>query len=166
MNRSLRARGIVLAATAALAVSVVLVEPASAALTPHVTCAKLSVPKSGSTTPSTISSCTPTALKDGATSKFKQPPKGSQAGTLTGSFVWKGGKGTTVTLVSFKLLTAKGKCAAGQTRVKLTGKVTGGTGAAAKIVKKGEPVSASICSYVSGPKTGMSSLEPGTQYKM
>jgi hypothetical protein len=166
MKRSLRARGIALAATSALTVSVALVAPASAALTPHLSCATLSVPKSGSKTPSTISNCTPTALKAGATSQFKTPPKGSKAGTLSGVFTWKGGKGTTVSLVSFKLLTAKGKCAAGQTRVSLTGKVTGGTGAAAAIIKTGEPVSASICAFTSGPNTGQSSLEPGTKYTM
>ena len=113
MKRSVRVRGIALAATAALAVSVALVEPASAALTPHASCATLAVPKQGSKTPSTISNCTPAALKAGATSKFKQPPKGSQSGTLTGSFTWKNGKGTTVTLVSFKLQATRGKCAAG-----------------------------------------------------
>lgn len=165
MKCSVRARGIALAATAALTVSVALASPASA-LTPSTTCATLAVPKQGSKTPSTISNCTPTALKAGATSKFKAPPKGSKSGTLAGTFTWKNGKGTTVTLVSFKLLTTKGKCAAGTTRVSLTGKVTGGTGAAAKIIKKGEPVSASICAYTAGPNTGKSSLEPTTKYKM
>ena len=166
MKRSLRARGIAFAATAALTVSVALVAPASAALTPHLSCATLSVPANTSKAPSTISNCTPASLKAGATSQFKKPPPGSKAGTLSGSFIWKGGQGTTVTLVSFKLLPTKGKCPAGTTRVSLTGKVTGGTGAAAKIILKGEPVSASICGTTSGPNTGKSSLEPGTKYKM
>jgi hypothetical protein len=166
MKRSVRARGLALAGTAALVVSVAFVAPASAALPQHVSCAKLSVPKSGSKTPSTISSCTPAALQAGATSKFKSPPKGSKAGTLSGTFTWKNGKGTTVTLVSFKVQATPGKCPVGTSRVTLTGKVTGGTGAAAKIIKKGEPVTASICAYTAGPNTGKSSLEPGTKFKM
>jgi hypothetical protein len=44
-----------------------------------------------------------------------------------------------VTLVSFKLQTTRGKCAAGTPRVMRTGKVTGGTGAAAKRPRRARP---------------------------
>ena len=166
MKRSLRARGIALVATAALTVSVALVAPASAARHAATVVrnafglAKLTNP------PSTISNCTPTALKAGATSRSRQPPPGSKAGTLSGTFTWRNGKGTTVILRVVHAPEDKGQVPAGTTRVTVTGKVTGGTGAAAKIIKMDEPVSASICAYMSGPKTGKITLEPGTKYKM
>ena len=40
------------------------------------------------------------------------------------------------------------------------------TGAAAKIVKKGEPVKRSVSAYTSGPKLGQSNLEPGTSFTL
>jgi hypothetical protein len=50
--------------------------------------------------------------------------------------------------------------------VKITGKVNSSTGAAA-IVKKGEPVTAFVCSVTkAGPTLGKSVNEPGTVFKL
>src|SRR5690349_3648337 len=138
--------GAIASAVAVLACTFALATPVSAALTPHAACAKLSSPplKNGKST-GTLSMCTPTALKAGATSAFTPPPAGSKKGSLTGTYTWKNGKGKTVGLVQFALQATRGKCPLGTTRVKSTGKVTGGSGAAAKIIKKGEPFSASVC---------------------
>ena len=48
----------------------------------------------------------------------------------------------------------------------MTGKVTGGSGAAAKIIKKGEPFTSSICATTSGTQAGKTVNEPGTKIKM
>ena len=40
------------------------------------------------------------------------------------------------------------------------------TGAAKKIIKVGEPVAATVCAFVSGPKKGQTMLAPGTKYKL
>jgi hypothetical protein len=167
MKGSIRLRGVALAAAAVAAITVPLVAPAGAALTPSVTCAKLVSPplKNGKST-GTLSNCTPAALAAGATSAFTPPPAGSQKGSLTGTYTWKNAKGKTIVLVQFALQATRGKCPAGTTRVKSTGKVTGGSGAAAKIIKKGEPFTASVCAYTSGAKSGQTLNEPGTKVKM
>ena len=167
MKSSVRFRGIACAAAAGLALTVPLAMPASAALKPSVSCSKLvSPPIKGGKSTGTISGCTPAALAAGASSAFTSPPVGSQKGSLTGTYTWKNGKGKTIVLVQFALQTAKGKCPTGTTRVKVTGKVTGGSGAAAKIVKVGEPFSSSICAYTSGANAGKNLNEPGTKITM
>jgi len=108
--------------------------------------------------------CTPASLSAGGTASFTNPPKGTTKGTLKLTLTWKGGNGTTIALVSFKAASGKGKCPTGDTREAVTGKVTGGTGAAAKIIKTNEPVASSTCAVTSGPKLGSSTLEPGTKF--
>lgn len=167
MKSSVRLRGIACTAAAGLALTVPLAMPASAALKPSVSCAKLvSPPIKGGKSTGTISSCTPAALAAGATSAFTPPPAGSQKGSLTGTYTWKNGKGKTIVLVQFALQKTKGKCPTGTTRVSTSGKVTGGSGAAAKIVKVGEPFSASVCAYTSGTNAGKNVNEPGTKVRM
>jgi hypothetical protein len=120
----------------------------------------------GGSKPGAILSCTPAALQAGAVSAFKQPPPGTQAGTLQGTYTWKNGKGKTIVLIKFKQQTTRRKCPAGTARVTVTGNVTGGSGAAAKLIKKNEPVTASICAVTTGANAGKTSLEPGTKFKM
>ncbi len=167
MKTSVRLRGIALLAATGLALTLPLATSASAALPQSATCAKLSSPplKNGKST-GVLSSCTPAALAAGATSAFTPPPAGSKKGSLTGTYTWKNGKGTTIVLVTFTLQTIKGKCPAGTTRVSVGGKVTGGSGAAAKIIKKGEPFTSSICATTSGAQSGKTVNEPGTKIKM
>ena len=115
----------------------------------------------------TFTSCTPASLSAGGSATFTNPPKGTTKGTLKLTLTWKGGKGTTLALVSFKASPAGlGKCPKGDTREAVTGKVTGGTGAAAAIIKTGELVTSSTCAVTTGPKLGSSTLEPGTLFKL
>jgi len=167
MKASVRLRGVALAAAAGLVLTLPLATPATAALKPSVTCSKLSSPplKNGKST-GTISKCTPAALGAGATSAFTPPPAGAKKGSLTGTYTWKNGKGKTIVLVNFDLNVPHGKCPTGTTRVKATGKVTGGSGAAAKIIKKGEPFASWVCAYTSGAKSGATVNEPGTKITM
>lgn len=152
-------------AVAALAmVAVPLATPASAAQS--VACAKeSSAIKSGKAT-STFALCTPAALSAGGTGVTpKTPPPGTKAGQLALVITWKNGKGKTNLSLKYTTQSSLGKCKAPTKRIKATGSVTGGSGAALKIAKKGEPVSASVCVYTTGPKLGQSSLEPGTKFK-
>jgi hypothetical protein len=158
MGRSVRARGVALAAVAGLSLSLPLATSSSAALPQHAACSKL--------LNGVLSGCTPTALKAGATSAYKLPPPGTQAGTVKVVYTWKNGKGKTIALVTFKQQATRGKCTAGTQRIKAGGKVTGGSGVAATIIKKNEPFTASVCAITSGPNAGKTSLEPGTKLKM
>ena len=144
-----------------------LASPASAALKPSVACGKLTTKLVGTTATSVLSQCTPAALSAGGTSvTLKTPPPGSQQGQLGSKITWKGGKGTTTTAAKFVLQKTRGTCPAGTTRITTSGSVKIVTGAAKKIIKVGEPVTATVCAYVSGPKKGQTMLAPGTKYKL
>ena len=169
MLRSRSVRLLTLAvATTALA-TVPLAVPASA-LTPSVACAKETSPpiaKSGGKLQSTLASCTPAALSAGGSS-LTAVKAGQTKGTLTDTITWKGGKGTTVAIVKYGTAKGVGKCKAPyDSRVAISGNVKSATGAAAKITKKGEPLSASICAISkSGPSQGQTVVEPGTKFKL
>jgi hypothetical protein len=170
MKLSIRSRSLAAAAAAGTLLAVSLALPAAAAAPkPHVACAKESSPpiaQSGGKVKSSISSCTPAALKAGGSSVTAVKP-GQKAGTVTDTITWRNGKGTTVAIVKYAA-TTKGKCKAPyDTRIKITGSVKSSSGAAAKIVKKGEPLSAFVCAVANpGPKQGQTALEPGTQFKL
>jgi hypothetical protein len=141
---------------------------ASAALKPSVACSKLlSLPlaQTGGKLKSTVSACTPAALAAGGDS-LTAVKKGETQ--LTSTINWKNGKGTTVVAVKFAAAKTLGKCKAPyDARIKLTGTVKKSTGAAAKILKVGEPLTESTCSITkAGPNQGKSILEPGTKYKL
>ncbi len=141
--------------------------PASAALTPSVACAKLTTKLVGSTATSVLTGCTPAALKAGGTAvTLKTPPPGSKKGQLGSKITWKGGKGTTTSAATFTVEKNRGNCPAGTTRILSSGSVKSVTGAAKQVIKVGEPVTATVCAYVSGPKAGQTSLAPGTKYKL
>jgi hypothetical protein len=161
-----KASALVMGIAAGAAMVVPLALPAGAALKSSTTCKKESTVVKGSKVTSTIASCTPAALAAGGTSVTSVKPN-QQKGTVTDTITWKGGKGKTVAVVTFGK-TTKGKCKAPyDSRVKITGKVTSATGAAAKITKKGEPVNAFICAITKpGPKLGQTALEPGTTFKL
>ena len=168
MKYSFRAGVLAVAASAALIAPLAL--PASAAAPkPSVVCAKESSPplKAGTTIVSTLASCTPAALKAGGSSTTKTA-KNQTKGTVTDTIIWKGKQGTTVATVKYGGAKTLGKCKAPyDTRVTITGSVKSATGAAAKITKKGEPVTASICAISkAGATQGKTILEPGTKFKL
>ena len=130
-------------------------------------CGKLTTKLVGTTATSTLSQCTPAGLSAGGVAvTLKTPPPGSQQGSLGSKITWKGGKGTTTTAAKFTLQKTRGTCPAGTTRILTKGSVKVVTGAAKKIIKVGEPVTATVCAYVSGPKKGQTMLAPGTKYKL
>ena len=170
MHRSLPVRLLTLAVATASLAAVPLAAPASAALTASVACAKETSPpiaKSGGKLQSTLASCAPAALAAGGTS-LTAVKAGQTKGTLTDTITWKGGKGTTVAIVKYGTATGKGKCVAPyDSRVAITGSVKSATGAAAKITKAGEPLSASICAVSkAGATQGQTTIEPGTKFKL
>jgi hypothetical protein len=167
MKHSFRAAVLALATGVALIAPLAL--PASAALKSTAACKNVSSPPSAAKKASTFSGCTPAALKAGATGGLvKTPPAGSKKGQLGFTVIWKGGMGKTVAAVSFTVLppAKKGNCKAGTARVLIVGTVKSGTGKVAKIIKKGEPISAATCVIISGAKSGSSSLAPGTTFKL
>jgi hypothetical protein len=107
------------------------------------------------TSKSTLSGCTPLAVTGGTGKSVTNVSK------LTSVTTWAGGKGTTTVKVAYKNTPSPGKCPAGTSHILSTGTVTGGTGAAAKVIKKGDKVTASVCVNT---KTSAASLEPGTKY--
>ena len=144
---------------------VALAVPASAAAKPSVSCSKLAasttITGANATTKSTYSGCTPVGLAAGGSSNVTTPAK-ALAGKITETITWKGGKGTTTVSQGYGGASGNGKCAKGTSRIKLTGTVKSSTGAAAKIIKSGEPISGFVCANESKqPYT--TTLEPGTK---
>ncbi len=164
MKVSVRGGALVLAVAAASLLTVPFATPASAAQS--ASCKTVTTALKAGKISATFTKCTPASLSAGGSATFTNPPTGTTKGTLKLTLTWKGGKGTTLALVSFKAAATVGKCPKGDTREAVTGKVTGGTGAAAKVIKKGEAVTSSTCAVTSGPKLGSSTLEPGTLFKL
>ena len=161
MKVSVRTRALVTVAAAASLLAVPLAAPATAVVTQPGKCTKIATKTVGSTTTATVSSCTPLAAT-GGTGTGKFTTTGAPSGTINITLKWASSKGTTKANIKFANQATRGKCAVGATRIKITGKVTGGTGAAFKTIKTGQPVTASVCS---GPAPKGISLEPGTALK-
>jgi hypothetical protein len=159
MKRTLARASLVLATAALLAMP--LASPASAVTQPG-KCTKLTT-KNGSAgnVIVTISGCTPLSATGGkGTGTFKA---GQTSGKIAATITWAQKKGTTkASLTLTPEPTSRGKCPAGTVRTKVTGKVTGGTGAAGRLFKTGQPATASVC--ING-KAGTASIEPGTALK-
>ena len=164
MKVSVRGRSIVIAVAAASLLAVPFAAPASAASS--ASCKTVTTALKAGKITAAFTKCSPAGLSAGGGATFTNPPKGTTKGTLKLTLTWKGGKGTTLALVSFKAAAGLGKCPKGDTREAVTGKVTGGTGAAAAIIKKNEAVTSSTCAVTTGPKLGSSILEPGTVFKI
>jgi hypothetical protein len=164
MKLSFRGRLLVIAAASASLLAVPLAMPASAATGAQ--CKKLSEKTVGSKITFSVSQCTPLTATGGSGSG---PVSGTKPGQTKGSVnvtvTWAKFKGkatgTTKANVNFAP-TSPGKCPLLTTRLKITGKVTGGSGTALKYIKKGQAVSGSVCLNA---KTGGVSLEPGTNVK-
>ena len=160
MKRTL-ARGALFLSAAALATSGLVIAPAGAAAPKsHGACRSITTKTVGSSIVATLKNCTPVAATGGSGSgTFKA---GQTSGKLSASLKWSKGKGTTKGTVTLAPQATGGKCPVGSTRIKITGKVTGGTGVAGKTFKKGEPVTGSVCTNAA---TGKTSLAPGTSLK-
>jgi hypothetical protein len=88
-------------------------------------------------------------------------------GNLTSTIKWKNSKGTTK--VTMKYVTQEGTtgCPAGTAyRTKITGKTGASTGAAKNVIKKGEPITAQVCTKTVTATKYSSSLKPGTKFKI
>lgn len=160
MRRPVPTRVIAVAIAAGSLMMVPLATPGSAAVVVGASCSKLvsgppvtvkGVPMSNST----VSSCLPLAATGGS------GKSATNLKTLISKTTWAGGKGTTIVKVAYKAAPAQGKCPAGTSHINSTGKVTGGSGAALKVIKVGQAVKASVCV---NKKTSAASLEPGTKY--
>jgi hypothetical protein len=160
MKLSVRTRALVLVAASVSIFAVPLAMPASAATGAQ--CKKLSEKTVGSKITFSVSACTPVAATGGSGSG---PVSGTKPGQTKGSVnvvvTWAQKKGTTKANVKFAP-TTPGKCPAGNTRLKITGKVTGGSGTAFKTIKTGQPVSGFVCLNA---KSGAVQIEPGTVVK-
>jgi|SRR3954447_8391750 hypothetical protein len=167
MKMSIKASALVIGMAATAGMVLPIAAPAGAALKASVSCkTETSPPLSKGAVKSTVGKCTPAALAAGGTSTTKAKA-GSTSGQSTSTTTWKNGKGTTTATIKYKGAATKGKCKAPyDTRVTITGKVTKATGAAAKITKVGEPVTASICAITKGAKLGQTTIEPGTLFKL
>ena len=168
MRISRKAGALVVGIAAGVGLVVPFALPAAAGPPAHVACAKETSPplaQTGGKVKSTLALCTPAALAAGGSSLSTVKP-GQKAGTLTNTITWKNGKGKTVAIVKFAP-TTKGKCKAPyDSRIKITGSVKSSTGAAAKIIKTGEPLTAFVCAITKGAKQGQTTLEPGTKFKL
>jgi len=166
MKASARTRTLAIAVAAGSLVAVPFATPAVAASS--ASCSKVTTPPvaAGKKGAVTFATCTPAKLSAGGTATFTSPPKGTNKGKFVFTLAWKGGAGTTLGLVSYGLAKGNGNCAKGTTRITITGKVTGGTGAAAAIIKANEAITGSTCAVTTGAKLGSSSLEPKTAFKL
>ena len=159
MKLSVLTRAVGVAAVSASMVAMPLAMKASAVTQPG-KCTKLTTKQSGSNILATVSGCTPTSATGGKGSgTFKA---GQTSGSLAASLKWATNHGTTKASVKLSPQATRGRCPAGTTRIKVTGSVTGGTGAAGRLFKKGQPVTGSVCANTA---TGNASLEPGTALK-
>jgi hypothetical protein len=164
MQRSVRVGALAVAlafATGSLLLPL-LASPASAAAQ-SATCGKVTSSNAGGKLTTTYALCTPTALKAGGVSTLAVPKNGPLKGKLISTVTWKNNQGTTKNTYNYAPASGNGKCAASTTRLKISGKVLNGTGAVAKIIKVGEPVTASVCITKA---TSAASLEPGTKLKL
>ena len=160
MKMSARTRALVIVAASASMLAVPLAMPASAVAAPPGKCTKLATKTVKTKLTATLTGCTPTAATGGAGSG-SFTTTGAKTGTINIAITWATKHGTTKGTIHFATATTKGKCAPTATsRVTLTGKVTGGTGAAVKTIKTGQAITGSVCLGKAGQ-----TLEPGTALK-
>jgi hypothetical protein len=161
MNLSVRARALVVVAASASLLALPLAVPASAVSQPGA-CKKLTEKTVGGKITATVSQCTPLKATGGSGHGPVTTKKGQTAGTVNVTFTWATHHGTTKATAKFAPNPTPGKCPAGSARIKITGKITGGTGTVVKTIKAGQPVTGSVCANA---KTGAVQIEPGTTLK-
>jgi len=158
MKRTFARASLLVAALSLCSLS--LASPASAVTQPG-KCTKMTTKSaSGGNIIVTISKCTPLSATGGSgKGTFKA---GQTSGSINAKITWAQKKGTTTAALKLTPQATRGKCPAGTVRTKVTGHVTGGTGAAGRLFKKGQPATASVC--INGT-SGTASIEPGTALK-
>jgi hypothetical protein len=130
--------------------------PAPAAGSQPGKCTKLAAKPVATKITGTLTGCSPLAATGGSGAVTFVS---TASGALRITIKWAAGKGTTKANVKFANQSTPGKCGSA-TRVKISGKVTGGSGVVTKTVKKGQPVTGSACYGRAAVK-----LEPGTALK-
>jgi hypothetical protein len=159
MRLSVGARAFAIAAATASLIAVPLAVPAGAVTGAQ--CKKVSEKTVSGKTTFSVSSCTPLAATGGSGSGPVSGTKpGQTSGTVNVVVTWATHHGTTKAAVHFAP-TTRDRCALGTTRLKITGKVTGGSGTAFKTIKTGQAVSGFVCLG----KAAAISIEPGTVIK-
>ncbi len=161
MKLSIRARAAVVVAASASLLTLPLAMPASAVSQPGA-CKKLTEKTVAGKITATVSQCTPAAATGGSGRGPVSTKPGQTAGTVNIKFTWATHHGTTSATAHFSPNPTPGHCPAGTTRIKITGKITGGTGTVAKTIKSGQPVTGSVCVNA---KSGAVQIEPGTTIK-
>src|SRR6266576_3461670 len=143
MKLSVLTRALGVAAVSASLVAMPLAMSASAVTQPG-TCKKLTTKNApGGKIIATVSQCTPLSATGGhGSGTFKA---GETSGTLAATLKWANGKGTTSATVRLAPQATRRRCPVKTSRIKVTGSVTGGTGAAGRLFKKGQPVTGSVC---------------------
>jgi hypothetical protein len=161
MRVSGRTRALAILAASASLLALPLAGPASAAGKQPGKCTKLTTKTVAGNIHATLSKCSPTAATGGKGTGTFKAQTGKNSGKLGITITWASKKGTTKGSITFANQKTRGKCAKGSTRIKITGKVTGGSGTALKTFKKGQPINGSVCDSAKGVIT----LEPGTALK-
>ncbi len=133
--------------------TVALTTGVASASAPAATCTKFTATASGS---ATLGSCTPTANTGGAGKEVAKVKGTGGTGTIT----WATGHGTTLTKFTYTIVTPN-KCPKGDTEIKEVSTVTGGTGKAVNVIKKGQVATLLVCL-----KGQTVTLLPGQKYQI
>ena len=163
MKASFGVRALVIATATASLLAAPFALPASAVTQPA-SCAKITTKVVGSVINITEAKCLPLAATGGGGTGTTSKGTGALSGSTINTIKWATNHGTTKATIKFAPNKAgKGKCPTGTSRLSITGKVLSSTGLAAKVIKAGQPVTASVCVNA---KTTATTLEPGTVEKL
>jgi hypothetical protein len=166
----MRVSALVFAIATAAGLAVPFAGPASAASS--TACSKivsttaLNLKTNTATVSSTFLNCGTGALAAGGSSSVTVPIA-KITGSLTTKITWNGGKGTTAVTEKYAAQKTIGTCPTGtKYRTLVTGSTNSSTGAAAKIIKSGETISATFCTTAPSSTKYVSSLLKGTTFKL
>jgi hypothetical protein len=162
MKVSIGVRALVIAVSAGSLLAVPFATSASAATQPA-SCAKITTKTVAKVIHITESKCLPAAATGGGGTGTTTAGTGKLTGSQINTIKWNAGHGTTKATIKFAPSKGNGKCPKGSTRLTITGKVLSSTGLAAKVIKAGQPVTASVCV---NSKTSATTIEPGTVEKL
>ncbi len=166
----MRASALVFAIATAAGLAVPFASPASAASSTAcsklVSTTSLNLKAGTGTVASSFLTCGTGGLAAGGSSSVTVPIA-KITGSLTSKITWKGGKGTTVATEKYASQKVLAPCPKGtKYRTLITGTTGSSTGAAAKIVKAGETISATVCTTAPSSTKYVSSLLKGTTFKL
>jgi hypothetical protein len=163
MKASFGVRALVITVAAGSLLAVPFATSASAATQPA-SCGKITTKTVAKVIHITESKCLPASATGGGGTGTTSAGTGKLSGSQINTIKWASGHGTTKAAIKFAPnKKGIGKCAKGTSRLSITGKVLSSTGAAGKLIKAKQPVTASVCVNT---KTSAVSLEPGTVEKL